>query len=182
MALPIIGAIGAVLLSLADSFVLRVLTALDLSAATCCGFPGALDCFENLVSASLPGLPAQMLPLPGYMKAGKALTIVFSALLASMVVKGLTDGAYKRFVRKTAEVGTIAFPKEVFGWYQCASLHTGKRRMPRQVWIFLFCLPSRCWSISSLRPQNIPRVPAAGSRGRMPEMRPKFSPLEKTNR
>jgi len=41
---------------------------------------------------------------------------------------------------KNAEVTTIAFPKEVYGWYQSASLHTAKRRMPRQVWILLACL------------------------------------------
>jgi len=41
---------------------------------------------------------------------------------------------------KSAEVTTVAFPKEVFGWYQSASLHTAKRRMPRQVWILLACL------------------------------------------
>lgn len=41
---------------------------------------------------------------------------------------------------KTAEVTTIAFPKEVFAWYQSASLHTARRRMPKQVWILLACL------------------------------------------
>jgi len=100
MALPIIGAIGTVLLSLAGSFVLRVLTALGLSVVTYYGFSAALDYFENLVSSSLSGLPAEMLSLLGYMKVGKALTIVFSALLASMVVNGLADGAFKRFVLK----------------------------------------------------------------------------------
>jgi len=53
---------------------------------------------------------------------------------------------------KSAEVSTIAFPKEVFGWYQSASLHTAKRRMPKQVWILLACLliaPLLFWFVFS---------------------------------
>lgn len=30
-----------------------------------------------------------------------------------------------------------AFPKEVYKWYRSASLHTGKRKVPRSVWILL---------------------------------------------
>jgi len=34
------------------------------------------------------------------------------------------------------QVTMRAFPKEVYGWYQSASLHTGKRKLPKQVWVF----------------------------------------------
>jgi zona occludens toxin len=33
-----------------------------------------------------------------------------------------------------------AFPKEVYGWYKSASLHTGKRRIPARLWLLLLCL------------------------------------------
>lgn len=33
----------------------------------------------------------------------------------------------------------VRFPKEVYGWYRSASLHTGKRRIPKQVWILVAC-------------------------------------------
>jgi len=33
------------------------------------------------------------------------------------------------------QVTMRAFPKEVYSWYQSASLHTGKRRLPKQVWM-----------------------------------------------
>jgi len=33
------------------------------------------------------------------------------------------------------QVTMRAFPKEVYGWYQSASLHTGKRKLPKQVWM-----------------------------------------------
>jgi zona occludens toxin len=32
-----------------------------------------------------------------------------------------------------------AFPKEVYGWYKSASLHTGKKKIPFRVWVFLAC-------------------------------------------
>ena len=40
---------------------------------------------------------------------------------------------------KTGTVTMIAFPKEVYDWYRSASLHTGKRKIPRAVWVLLAC-------------------------------------------
>lgn len=33
------------------------------------------------------------------------------------------------------EVSMRAFPKDVYSWYRSASLHTGKKRVPRAVWV-----------------------------------------------
>lgn len=41
---------------------------------------------------------------------------------------------------KSAEVTTVPFPKEVYGWYESASLHTGKPKIPKKAWVFLACL------------------------------------------
>lgn len=38
---------------------------------------------------------------------------------------------------KQAQVTTQAIPKEVYGWYTSASLHTGKLSIPKQVWYML---------------------------------------------
>lgn len=38
---------------------------------------------------------------------------------------------------KTGTITTIPFPKDVYGWYKSASLHTGKKKIPRQVWVLL---------------------------------------------
>ncbi|MFV0678264.1 zonular occludens toxin domain-containing protein [Variovorax sp. tm] len=38
---------------------------------------------------------------------------------------------------KTAQISTRVQPKEVYGWYDSAMLHTGKRRIPKQVWYFI---------------------------------------------
>lgn len=40
---------------------------------------------------------------------------------------------------KTATVTMTPFPKDVYSWYRSASLHTGKRKIPRAVWVFLAC-------------------------------------------
>ena len=36
-------------------------------------------------------------------------------------------------------VSMRAYPKEVYGWYESASLHTGKVRVPKQVWMLAVC-------------------------------------------
>lgn len=96
--LAFIGTLAGALLSLAGSHVLRVLVALGLGIVTYEGFSAALDFFKGLVLSSFSGLPTDIIAILGYMKVGKALTIIFSALLASVVIKGLSNGVYKRFV------------------------------------------------------------------------------------
>lgn len=41
---------------------------------------------------------------------------------------------------KTGSVTMQAFPKEVYTWYRSASLHTGKRRIPKAVWVLFACV------------------------------------------
>ena len=53
---------------------------------------------------------------------------------------------------KTGTVTMQAFPKEVYGWYKSASLHTGKKSIPKKVWLLLACLvliPILIWMASS---------------------------------
>ena len=40
---------------------------------------------------------------------------------------------------KNGQVTMVGFPKEVYGWYQSASLHTGKKKIPRAVWTLGAC-------------------------------------------
>jgi zona occludens toxin len=41
---------------------------------------------------------------------------------------------------KNGQVTMVGFPKEVYAWYQSASLHTGKKKIPRAVWTFGACV------------------------------------------
>ena len=45
----------------------------------------------------------------------------------------------KQGAGKDAEVKMVPFPREVFGWYKSASLHTGKRKIPRSVFVLAAC-------------------------------------------
>lgn len=47
----------------------------------------------------------------------------------------VNDQCHKQNAGKNAEMTMIPFPKEVFGWYVSASMHTVKRRLPKQVFI-----------------------------------------------
>lgn len=40
---------------------------------------------------------------------------------------------------KTGTVTMVGFPKEVYGWYKSASLHTGKKKIPRAIWMLGIC-------------------------------------------
>lgn len=71
---------------------------------------------------------------------------------------------------KSGTISTIAFPKEVYGWYKSASLHTGKRRIPMPVWVFLACvvaLPLLGWfALRSIEKNlDVPKPQAAASAG-----------------
>ena len=53
---------------------------------------------------------------------------------------------------KTGTVTMQSYPKEVYTWYKSASLHTGKKRIPAKVWVFVACLlliPLLIWFASS---------------------------------
>ena len=41
---------------------------------------------------------------------------------------------------KSGQASRIKFPKEVYDWYDSAVMHTGKKHIPRQVWVLLLCL------------------------------------------
>lgn len=48
-----------------------------------------------------------------------------------------------------AEVAMRPYPKEVYSWYRSASLHTGKKKIPKQVYIFVACIvfvPLAIWA------------------------------------
>jgi len=76
---------------------------------------------------------------------------VFGANLVSCLQwSAVNANCEKHGSGKTAEVSTVAFPKEVFGWYQSASLHTAKRRIPKAVWVILIGLllvPTLFWFV-----------------------------------
>lgn len=65
---------------------------------------------------------------------------------------------------KTGTVTMQAFPKEVFGWYRSASLHTAKKKIPRSVWVLLACLLLvpllGWWAVSNVTSRTVKKDPA----------------------
>ena len=93
-----VSAIGGMLLTIAASFVGRVLASLGLSVVTFYGISNALDYLKQLIMQSLSQLPADVLQLVALMKVGTALSIVFSAMFASMLLNGLNSDTFKKWI------------------------------------------------------------------------------------
>ena len=59
--------------------------------------------------------------------------------VADVISEGaVPHGSIAECVKASEVVITmVGFPKEVYGWYKSASLHTGKKKIPRAVWTVL---------------------------------------------
>lgn len=75
---------------------------------------------------------------------------------------------------KQGQVSMRAFPKEVYDWYSSASLHTGKRKLPKQLWVVIaaaFIVPAAFYGAwrsvmgNVTKGQQPPAVAAASSAG-----------------
>ena len=73
----------------------------------------------------------------------------FGADLVSCLEWSAVNGnCEKSGAGKDAKVSMVAFPKEVYDWYKSASLHTGKKAIPKQVWLLGFLallIPAMIW-------------------------------------
>lgn len=88
------------LVSITGSLVGRVLVALGLSVVTYTGMSATLGYVKAEALGALNGLPADVVMLLSYMGVGQFVNIITSALLARMVLDGLTGDTVKRWVMK----------------------------------------------------------------------------------
>jgi zona occludens toxin len=66
----------------------------------------------------------------------------------------------------SGEVAMVAFPKDVYGWYKSASLHTGKKRIPRAVWVLgaaVLLVPALGWLAWSKLMGHMDKVAGKGA-------------------
>lgn len=73
---------------------------------------------------------------------------------------------------KDAKVSMVPFPKDVYKWYKSASLHTGKKSIPWQVWgllVMAILIPAMMYfAYQSLKPKVIvPPAAVAGAPGQV---------------
>lgn len=76
----------------------RVLIALGIGIVTYTGVNASLDALKANVITAWAGLPSEVVDILSAMKLGQAMGIVFSAIVARLVLNGLTSGTFKRFV------------------------------------------------------------------------------------
>lgn len=88
------------LLAIAGSLVGRVMIALGISVVSYTGLSATLGFVKAQMMGAFAGLPAEMLGLLSYMGVGQFINIITSALLARMVLNGLSGDTVKKWVLK----------------------------------------------------------------------------------
>lgn len=88
------------LVQAAGSIVGRVLIALGIGYVSYTGINALLTWIKSQVVAYLTGAPATVVAIMGLLKVDVALSIVFSALAARLVLQGLTSDKVTRMVVK----------------------------------------------------------------------------------
>lgn len=78
----------------------RVLVGLGIGVVTYVGFSAGLDAIKAQAVGALLGLPANLLGVLGVLKVGVCISIVSSAVMARLVITGLTGDSFKRWVLK----------------------------------------------------------------------------------
>ena len=88
------------LISVAGTLAGRALIALGFGMVSYTGITVALAAFKTDIISHFAGLSASTINVLGMLKVDVAISILFSALAARLVLQGLTSGALKRLVAK----------------------------------------------------------------------------------
>lgn len=78
----------------------RVMIALGFSIVTYTGISASLTFLRANVVSSIVALPPDVVGMLATMKVGEAISIVFSALLARLLLSGLSSDSLKRLVQR----------------------------------------------------------------------------------
>lgn len=95
-----ISAILGGLIQITGSLVGRVLVALGLSTVTYSGMSTSLTWLKAQAVTAALGLPPDVIGMLSVMKVGTSISIIFSAMLARMVITGLQGDTVKKWVLK----------------------------------------------------------------------------------
>lgn len=95
-----IAAIGGMLINIVSTLVGRALVALGFSLVTYTGMSMSMGWIKSQLLAQLNGLPADFLAALAYGGVGVGINIITSAILARMLIDGVSGDTFKRFVLK----------------------------------------------------------------------------------
>lgn len=96
----IIASLWGALYTFAGALVGRVLIALGMSVAVYTGMSTSLGWLKDQAVSSAMGLPVDVLGMMATMRVGESISLVFSAILARLVLNGLTSDTVKRWAIK----------------------------------------------------------------------------------
>lgn len=96
----LVAVIMGALIQIVGSLVGRVLVALGLSVITYTGMSVTLTWLKSQAVTAALGLPADVIGMLSVMKVGTSISIIFSAMLARLVVTGLQGDTVKKWVLK----------------------------------------------------------------------------------
>ncbi|MEQ1775539.1 MAG: DUF2523 domain-containing protein [Burkholderiales bacterium] len=88
------------LIQAAGSIAGRVLLSLGIGYVAYTGISALLDGAKAAAISYLQGAPANVVTIMSMLKVDSALSLIFSAVLARLVLKGLTSGTIKRMIVK----------------------------------------------------------------------------------
>jgi hypothetical protein len=94
----LLAVIMGALLQIVGSLVGRVLVALGLSVVTYTGMSVSINWLKSQAVSAALGLPPEVIGMLSVLKVGTCISIVFSAMLARMVVTGLSGDTVKKWV------------------------------------------------------------------------------------
>jgi len=96
----LVGALLSGLLQIVGSLVGRVLVSLGAAVITYTGFSGTLNWLKSSAVTAALGLGPEIVGMLSVLKVGTSISIIFSAMLARLLVTGLTGDTVKKWVTK----------------------------------------------------------------------------------
>jgi len=96
----LLGAIIGGLIQACGTLVGRVLLSLGIGYATYTGIDASISFARDQMFSGLSTMGANALRVAGAMRMGECISIISSALVARMTIRGLTSGAMKKFTMK----------------------------------------------------------------------------------
>jgi ABC-type transport system involved in cytochrome bd biosynthesis fused ATPase/permease subunit len=98
LVLPLVAALGGVLINIVGTLVGRALLALGMGVVAYTGADTTLTWLKAQVLQNLQQIPPNLLSMLALMKVGVCINIMISAILVRMTINGLQSGTFKRWV------------------------------------------------------------------------------------
>ena len=93
-----LAALGGVLINIVGTIVGRVMIALGIGVVTYTGVGASIDFLKAQAISNFNSLPSEVYSILAMLKVGSAINIIVSAIMARLVLDGVTSDTFKRWV------------------------------------------------------------------------------------